>query len=128
MAEATENLPSWAEIADLVGRLDAGEYADVDLSMPGLRLRMSTTPNAFAERQPAAPAPQQVASEPQQPAPAPQEASSPSAPAPPAASRHLVEVTAPMLGTFYSKPSPDAPSFVEVGRTISADTTVGIVE
>jgi acetyl-CoA carboxylase biotin carboxyl carrier protein len=34
----------------------------------------------------------------------------------------------PLLGTFYRAPSPDAPSFVEVGDVVTPDTVVGIVE
>lgn len=37
-------------------------------------------------------------------------------------------VTAPMVGTFYSTPSPEAPPFVKVGDQISEDTVVCIVE
>ncbi|WP_372744233.1 acetyl-CoA carboxylase biotin carboxyl carrier protein [Lutibacter sp.] len=38
------------------------------------------------------------------------------------------EITSPIIGTFYRKPSPDKPVFVEVGDTISADTVVCMVE
>ncbi|MFZ4716690.1 MAG: acetyl-CoA carboxylase biotin carboxyl carrier protein [Chthoniobacterales bacterium] len=38
------------------------------------------------------------------------------------------EITSPMVGTFYSSPSPDAPSFVEAGKTINADSVVCIIE
>lgn len=37
-------------------------------------------------------------------------------------------IVSPMVGTFYSKPSPDAEPFVKVGDTISAGDTVCIVE
>ena len=39
-----------------------------------------------------------------------------------------VEITSPIIGTFYRKPSPDKPVFVEVGDTIGADTVVCMVE
>jgi acetyl-CoA carboxylase biotin carboxyl carrier protein len=59
-------------------------------------------------------------------------ASSPaaSAPAPaaaPAASGGI-EIKSPMVGTFYSSPSPDAPPFVSVGQQITPDTVVCIIE
>jgi acetyl-CoA carboxylase biotin carboxyl carrier protein len=38
------------------------------------------------------------------------------------------EITSPMVGTFYSSPSPDAPAFVEAGKTINPDTVVCIIE
>ena len=37
-------------------------------------------------------------------------------------------VTSPMVGTFYSAPSPDAEPFVEVGKTISEGDVVCIIE
>ena len=36
--------------------------------------------------------------------------------------------TSPMLGTFYSAPSPDAETFVKVGDRVGADSTLCIVE
>lgn len=37
-------------------------------------------------------------------------------------------VTSPMVGTFYSSPSPDDPSFVKVGDKIEKHTVVCIIE
>jgi acetyl-CoA carboxylase biotin carboxyl carrier protein len=37
-------------------------------------------------------------------------------------------VKAPMVGTFYRSPSPDAKAFVEVGQTVKQGDTVCIVE
>ncbi len=37
-------------------------------------------------------------------------------------------LTSPMVGTFYSAPSPDAKPFVEVGQTVSQGDVVCIVE
>lgn len=37
-------------------------------------------------------------------------------------------ITSPMVGTFYRKPSPDAPNFVEVGDSISEGQTICIIE
>jgi acetyl-CoA carboxylase biotin carboxyl carrier protein len=37
-------------------------------------------------------------------------------------------VRAPMVGTFYSSPSPDKPSFVSVGQAVQAGETLGIIE
>ena len=52
-----------------------------------------------------------------------------SAPAAPAAKtpRGAVE-TSPMVGVFYSAPSPGEPPFVNVGQTVSAGVTLGIIE
>ncbi len=37
-------------------------------------------------------------------------------------------VKSPMVGTFYSKPSPDASAFVEVGRIVKTGETLCIIE
>jgi acetyl-CoA carboxylase biotin carboxyl carrier protein len=50
------------------------------------------------------------------------------APAAPVADPSLVEVTSPMVGTFYNAPAPDADPFVSEGDTIAADTVVCIIE
>jgi acetyl-CoA carboxylase biotin carboxyl carrier protein len=38
------------------------------------------------------------------------------------------EITSPMVGTFYMKPAPDAPDFVEIGSTVSIGQTLCIIE
>lgn len=48
-------------------------------------------------------------------------------PAPPIESR-WVEVTSPMVGTFYRSPAPDEPPFVETGDRIAVGQTVCIIE
>jgi acetyl-CoA carboxylase biotin carboxyl carrier protein len=40
----------------------------------------------------------------------------------------LIDVRAPLLGTFYRAPRPGAPPFVEVGSTVAPDTVVCILE
>jgi len=39
-----------------------------------------------------------------------------------------IEITSPIIGTFYRKPSPDKPMFVEVGDIVTDETIVCIVE
>jgi acetyl-CoA carboxylase biotin carboxyl carrier protein len=38
------------------------------------------------------------------------------------------EITSPMVGTFYAKPAPDAPYFVEIGSSVSVGQTLCIIE
>jgi len=40
----------------------------------------------------------------------------------------LLEITSPMVGTFYRSPSPDCDAFAEVGQEIHENSVVGIVE
>ncbi len=43
-------------------------------------------------------------------------------------SSKYVEITSPMIGTFYRKPSPDKPLFVEVGDSVNPESVVCIIE
>ena len=74
----------------------------------------------------AAPAP--VAAAPAPAAPAPAEAPATEAAAPAAAPVADNAVLSPMVGTFYRAPSPEAPSFVEVGQTVRVGAVLCIVE
>ena len=40
----------------------------------------------------------------------------------------VIDVTSPFVGTFYRSPSPEAPSFVEVGSVVRPGQTLCIVE
>jgi len=53
-----------------------------------------------------------------------------SRPAPPKveAATGQIEVTAPMVGTFYRAPTPDAPPFVEVGAVVRAGQPLCLIE
>ncbi len=41
---------------------------------------------------------------------------------------NYITITSPMIGTFYRKPSPDKPLFVEVGDTVQQDSVVCVIE
>jgi acetyl-CoA carboxylase biotin carboxyl carrier protein len=69
-------------------------------------------------------------------APAPQHAqaapgtSAPAAPAsaPVDADAGLIAIESPMVGTFYTSPSPDSPPFIKPGAQVTADSVVCIIE
>ena len=50
-----------------------------------------------------------------------------SAPAP-AAAAGGIEIKSPMVGTFYSAPSPESPAFLTVGQQVTPDTVICIIE
>jgi acetyl-CoA carboxylase biotin carboxyl carrier protein len=55
----------------------------------------------------------------------------PAVPAAPAADvdgPHIAFIKSPMVGTFYSRPNPNAKNFVEVGSAVQSDTIVCIIE
>jgi acetyl-CoA carboxylase biotin carboxyl carrier protein len=61
-------------------------------------------------------------------APATAAAPAPSAPAEESAGAQGETIDSPMVGTFYSAASPDAAAFVQVGDSVTPETTVCIVE
>lgn len=42
--------------------------------------------------------------------------------------RKMIEIKAPMVGTFYRAPSPDAPPFVEIGDEVEKEEVICIIE
>lgn len=77
--------------------------------------------------------PQHVNVAPQTIAPAPVAAQAPAAAAPtpaaPVAAKPAgITIDAPTVGTFYTSPTPDEPTFVNVGSVVQPDTVVCIIE
>ena len=63
------------------------------------------------------------------PAPAANGPATTAAPAPEvAASSALKDIVSPMVGTFYRAGSPETPAFVDVGKEVSEETVVCIIE
>jgi acetyl-CoA carboxylase biotin carboxyl carrier protein len=76
---------------------------------------------------------QTVFSSPAPSSPAPAANGPGTAGAPPAASEAeargtLKDIVSPMVGTFYRAGSPETPSFVDVGKEVSEETVVCIIE
>jgi len=46
----------------------------------------------------------------------------------PARAEGVEEILSPMIGTYYSAPSPDADPFITVGQSVGDDTVVCIIE
>lgn len=61
------------------------------------------------------------------PTPAPAAAAPSAAPAP-AEKSNLRDIVSPMVGTFYRAQSPELPSLVDVGKEVSEETVVCIIE
>ena len=59
-------------------------------------------------------------------APAAPAAAAPAEKTAPAAPQETID--APLVGTFYRSPSPDAAPFVSVGDKVNAETVIGIIE
>ena len=62
-------------------------------------------------------------------APAPAAPAAPAeAPAAAPTPSNLIEITSPIVGTFYRKPAPDQPAHVNEGDSVTPDSVVCIVE
>ncbi len=113
-------------IERLIRAFDESGVDSLEIERGGTRVRLAKTPPvSAAPAVHAAPAP--VAALPQpQAAAAPAEGTAESAKPEPA--DDLVDVTSPMVGTFYRAPAPDAPAYVEEGGKISVGDTLCIIE
>lgn len=116
-------------IERLISAFDDSGVDSLEIERGGTRVRLAKTPPQTAApvaiAAPAAAAP--VAAVAPAAAPAPQAAPAAGAPAAAPAS-NLIEVTSPMVGTFYRAPAPDAPSYVDVGSKVSPGDTLCIIE
>jgi len=101
------------EILAVLSRVKELGYRHFRYEADGLVLEVDVNSRGFAPRSAGAPAAQPA---PQAAVQSKQEDAS------------LVAIRAPMSGTFYRAPAPNAPPFVEVGSKVSASDTVCIIE
>ncbi len=47
---------------------------------------------------------------------------------PPPTEEGLLDIRAPMVGTFYRSPKPGADPFIEIGSTVQEDSVIAIIE
>ncbi|WED26536.1 acetyl-CoA carboxylase biotin carboxyl carrier protein [Vibrio sp. DW001] len=107
------------KIKKLIELVEESGICELEISEGEESVRISrNSPAQFAPMQYAAPAP----------ALAPAAVAQVAEAAPVIAEPAGHKVLSPMVGTFYRSPSPEAKSFVEVGQTVSAGDTIGIVE
>ena len=114
------------KLKKLIDLVEESGIAEIEVTEGEEKVRITRTQ---ANTQPAmfAPPPMAFAAPAAQPAAAPavQSAAAPTTEQP-QASGHTM--TSPMVGTFYRKPSPASPAFVEVGQKVNAGDTVCIIE
>ncbi len=105
--------------------VDESGIDSLEISRGGTRIRVSKSPaptsasvSGGGNHGPPAVAGREIAA-----------ASAEAAPAPIAEPKsNLIEVTSPMVGTFYRAPAPEAPAYVEIGSRISEGQTLCILE
>jgi acetyl-CoA carboxylase biotin carboxyl carrier protein len=119
------------EIQNLIKFVSNSGVAEVKLETGDIKITIRTTLEGntpditYVQQAPMQQAVQQSAPVQQVAAPA-----APAAPATPAVDENAKYVTikSPMIGTFYRKPAPDKPTFVEVGSSIGKGDVLCVVE
>ena len=119
------------DLRELIELIGSSNFATFELEEENFRLKLvkeqpERAPVAVATV--AAPSAGPVVSQPAETLPPPPPAEVAPAAAPSPAEQGLVELTSPIVGTFYRSPSPDAPSFVDVGAKVSKGQVICIVE
>lgn len=114
-------------IKRLIETVESSEIDSLEYSRWGTKIRITKSPpvvlggNAAGPPVTFAPAAGSAAAQSQPP-------QAPQAEAAPAVDSGWVEVTSPMVGTFYRAPAPDADPYVEVGDRVSVGQTLCILE
>lgn len=103
-------------VIDLMRKNDLSVF---EMEKDGFRLKLQKGAEqpVFSQPAPAAPPPAPVA---ETPSAAPAPAAEKSSP--------LKDILSPMVGTFYRAGSPEAAAFVDVGKEVSEETVVCIIE
>lgn len=116
------------DIRKIVELMDEHElsYFHLEKDDFNLKLKKGLDSDAIQTAFAAMPAAAPVATAPV--ATAPVAAAAPAPAATEAAAQAGDAITSPMVGTFYRKPAPDSPNFVEVGDTVSEGQTICIIE
>ncbi|HEX2836583.1 MAG TPA: acetyl-CoA carboxylase biotin carboxyl carrier protein [Phycisphaerales bacterium] len=125
-----------AKLKDLVSLMSANDLSEVNLKQgdESIVIKRGAQAQTIINHQPVmygaggggGVAPMPAHSPAHAPAPAPAPAAQ--APATKAAAPAGNTIDSPMVGTFYSKPNPDAKSFVTPGQNVGPDTVVCIIE
>jgi len=110
------------EIKDIKAIIDLMEKNDLsvfEIEKEGFRLKLQKGPAAPTAAPPAVIIPSKaVTGSPE---------TTPAAPKP-IESKPLKEIVSPMVGTFYRAGSPDGAPFVDIGKTVTEETVVCIIE
>lgn len=112
-------------LRELVRLVDDSSLDSLEIERGATRIRLAKSPGGgvvVPEAVPVAPAVPAEDPEPAAPLPADE------VPAPEAPATNLIEVTSPMVGTFYRAPSPEAAPYVQVGSTVAAGDVLCVIE
>jgi acetyl-CoA carboxylase biotin carboxyl carrier protein len=111
------------KVKKLIELLEESGISEIEISEGEESVRISRYPKPGTVTMNQAPAPPAPAAPPPPAAP-PAAAAAPEAPAP----VRSQQVTAPMVGTFYTGPAPGAKPFVEIGSEVKPGDTLCVIE
>ncbi len=120
-----------AELEQLISEFEKSGLRELHVVHDGVEIYLSNDGNSIGLSTGAAPAPAAPGADTAAPAPA---SSAAPAAAPPTAGgaadwpEGAVVIRAPYLGTFYRAPKPGAPSYVEIGSVVTAESELCLVE
>jgi len=116
------------EIQNLIKFVAKSGASEVKLEMDDIKITIKTGSDPEATAVQYAPmqaqAPQFVAPM----AETKQQGETPAVAGPPAENSKYITIKSPIIGTFYRKPAPDKPLFVEVGQTIAEGDVLCVIE
>lgn len=107
------------EIKEMINLMNENDLMELEIEKDGMRIRLKKTASAYeggagtviVERHGTAVPPQRAPLEEAQ-----------------GAAAKTVEIKAPMVGTFYRAPSPEAPVYVEAGQVIEPGQVICVIE
>lgn len=125
----------YKEIQELIKLVKKNKISELEIERDDFKIFIrSEGKEQVIVQQPQQPVMQQPVMQAQQPAqptaastPQPQE-QAPQATAEQAQNSNLVEITSPMIGTFYRAPGPDKDPYVSIGDSISVGNTICMIE
>ena len=120
------------DIQNLIKFVAKSGASEVKLETDDVKITIRTgqeSETTYVQQVPVSQAPVMQAPAPAAAPAAPQPSAEPAAPAAPADdTSKYVTIKSPIIGTFYRKPSPDKPVFVEVGTEIKEGDVLCVIE
>ena len=115
------------QIQDLVKMVNKSNISELTIEEKDIKITIKQKEDKYVTAAPVQALPQMQA----MPVAAAPVASAPAAAAPaaaPKAADNLITIKSPMIGTFYRKPAPDKPNFVEEGDEVRNGKVVCVIE
>ena len=106
------------EIKEMIQLMNDNNLNELEVERDGLKIRLVRGQKGIVQEISSSLPPEVTAAQ------APQAAAAPKSDQ----DTNLHQIKAPMVGTFYKAPSPDAPPFVEIGDTVNLGDVVCIIE